>query len=87
VLKRGARISLDMRSAKEVDALATPEVLEQYFEPQALPALEHPSIDWYLQHALSGALPNLKYARQVIERFGVEALVQTPKVVVGTIHQ
>lgn len=85
VLKRGKRSELD---GMFPDQGFTSDMLDDLFteksEPYNAYNIEAGDASWFQKHIKAGA--NVDYAVKVLEKFGAEAIVETPKVSIGTIH-
>jgi len=85
VLKRGKREVLDSMYPMQG---FTPEMLDELFteksEPYMAYNIEAGDAGWFRKHLKAGV--NVDYAIRVLEKFGAEAIVETPKISIGTIH-
>ena len=85
VLKRGKRQELDgMYPEQGFTAGMLDELFTEKSDPYNAYNIEAGDASWFKKHMKAGA--NVDYAVKVLEKFGAEAIVETPKVSVGTIH-
>jgi superfamily I DNA/RNA helicase len=85
VLKRGKRQVLEGMDPRQG---FTPAMLDELFLESADPYeaynIESGDPSWFQKHIKASA--NVDYAVKVLSKFGAEAIVETPKISVGTIH-
>jgi len=85
VLKRGKREVLDSMDPMQG---FTPEMMDDLFteksEPYAAYNIEGGDAGWFRKHLKASV--NVDYAIKVLEKFGAESIVETPKISIGTIH-
>lgn len=61
------------------------EHLRDWFEPDALEHIRQLDLNWYVQHAAEKKMSHQLLTR-VLDRQGVQALREDPRVIVGTVH-
>jgi len=90
VLRHGAKKKL---STYDVDRPVAPETLNAVFEPAALDSLmeayegdSRALLDWWQSRISVEYFDRVKYPAEVARRRGPMALLEQPRVVVGTIH-
>lgn len=83
VFLRGAKTQV---AALEDRQRLTSEMLAGWFEPEALLALWRLSVPWFADHMLTKPRETAEYTLCVLEERGAVALMEPPKVTVGTIH-
>jgi superfamily I DNA/RNA helicase len=90
ILRRGAKKSL--RSA-EAEREAGMEYLDQIFEPAALESLMDAwegdyrrLLTWWRERLTAEAAERSVFPAEIATRYGPQALLATPQVIVGTIH-
>jgi DNA helicase-2/ATP-dependent DNA helicase PcrA len=90
VLRRGVKSKL---KAADPARPATMERLSEVFEPAALDSLAaawdggyRRLLEWWQDRVTADLADRVKYPGEIADRRGPRALVETPKVVVGTIH-
>jgi DNA helicase-2/ATP-dependent DNA helicase PcrA len=81
VMKRGAKKLLD-----SLDKEAEVEDLTVLFEDDAIAPIINMDLDWLQQHLLAAKAKPMEFPLTVARKRGAKALVETPKVVIGTIH-
>lgn len=90
VLRRGAKKALQQANAEREADL---EYLDRLFEPGALEPLMEAwegdrcgLVTWWRHHLTADAFKRTEFAAEIASRHGAEGLVESPRVVVGTIH-
>jgi superfamily I DNA/RNA helicase len=83
VLRRGAKSAIAKLSGYEPLPVAA---LAGWFEEEALIDALELSLPWYARHTGESARQTMAYPLRVVERRGGGALLETPRICVGTIH-
>jgi DNA helicase-2/ATP-dependent DNA helicase PcrA len=89
ILRHGAKKQL----LRADDAEAGVEYLDAIFEPAALESLmdawerdRRGLLNWWRERLTADAAKRAEFPSEIAARFGPEGLIDTPKIVVGTIH-
>lgn len=82
-IQRGKSKLIDLGPQDEIVSASD---LTEIFEPQAMMPLMKGDLQWVLNHAASDKERALEYPVQVVKKKGWRALLDTPRIVVGTIH-
>lgn len=84
VLKRGVKAKV---AAGEIPPPRTPAELQAILvDPAHLMPILAGDLDWYVERAAGDLAAKLDYPVRIVRRFGRDALLHTPRVIVGTIH-
>jgi superfamily I DNA/RNA helicase len=90
LLRHGAKKTLQQADSEREAGL---EYLNRVFEPAALDALMEAwegdyrgLLKWWRERLTADALKRSEFPAEVTARYGPQALMETPKIVVGTIH-
>lgn len=96
VLKRGAKSLVDLRTAKQfkwektgeepLSDIAVEEVFELFATQEGRDALFEGNLEWYFENVRASRKKALSYPVRVARENGYRALIDDPRVVVGTIH-
>lgn len=83
---RGGKTAIK-RAAEKSNAAFTPSDLAAYVPSQEmLAAMLYGDLGWYREHLTPKAAKGSKFALEITDRRGVKALLETPRVIVGTCH-
>lgn len=91
MMRRGAKKKLEALAAREeedvaVDVQHAQRFFMEWFEPEVLGrVVPEPDIDWYLSK-VQGSQSLRTFVERVIAQQSMQALEETPRVVVGSIH-
>lgn len=83
VLIRGAKKAIEETPNEALVSLAA---LSHWFTPEALGHATAQDVRWLLNHSLASARSPLEFPIKIVEKRGMQALVKTPQVLLGTIH-
>ena len=83
VFKRGAQGAIDGLPDR---TLTYDEVAQLFESEEELARCVEPSLEWFQSNLLAGSRKSMEYPIQVVRKSGVQALVDTPRVILGTIH-
>ncbi len=93
ILVRGAKKTLAAFAPEHVATYVDDGVLAQSFEPEALESMarawaqgHQALLDWWVPRLTADVRPRAAFPAEIVKRYGPHALVETPRVVVGTIH-
>lgn len=70
---------------KEDPAIGVEEILSQ-FEPEARRRAEASDLDWFCRNLLPAKKKIAQYPVSIVQKHGAKALVEKPRLVIGTIH-
>ena len=61
-------------------------MIDKILSPDAItPALDR-NVDWLVDNLVKSRIPSIQYPIKVFDKFGMEAIVEPPKITIGTIH-
>lgn len=60
--------------------------LEEWMESDDLDAASNADLDWFYMHIMSSQRKRFDYPKQVADKYGIKALRETPRIIIGTIH-
>ena len=61
-------------------------VLDKVLSPDAVkPALDR-NLEWFVENLVKSRITSINYPIRVLENFGMDAIVEQPKITIGTIH-
>jgi superfamily I DNA/RNA helicase len=83
VLARGSKAKLD---ALPDDEIVSHSMLDELFLPEALAKAVPPDLSWFTDSLLAARRSTMEYPVRVLAKHGAKALIEDPKIVVGTIH-
>lgn len=68
------------------DRIVSVALLGQVFQPGVIDEIRREPLTWLQENVLAAKSKAIEFPIRVIERYGVKALTETPRIVVGTIH-
>lgn len=88
VFKRGAKKAIsELDADKEyVSREDVANTIKRFILPEAIPKLARLDPVWFRANCVPSKASALEYPLAVLKRFGHNALLDTPKIIVGTIH-
>ncbi len=93
ILLHGAKKKLAKFATERVATLDPDGIFAQCFEPFALESMaqawdqgHRALLDWWAARVTADIRPRTTFPVEIVKRRGVRALVETPRVIVGTIH-
>ena len=84
VFARGAQAAIDALPNRELDFES--ELAPLFANEVELEQAVTPDLDWFARNLLAASRAGMAFPLEVARKRGVEALTETPRVVLGTIH-
>ena len=83
IIRRGQKGKAEEMDSEREISIAR---VEQIFEPAAVDPVLNVDLQWFADHVIPKRKTSLGYPLQVLRKYGVRGLSDTPQICVGTIH-
>jgi len=86
LLVRGKKSRIDVCASEWPDTLVTADDIVDLFDPEEIDKLSNCDLDYFESKANNAKVGLIGYIREIINRGGFPAILEPPKLTVGTIH-